>query len=256
MPYDSEYLSQGDQKALSAKNLLHFHNPAADGDAASILSTFHTSTTTTTCTTTTANANTTNEPLLEAHLSQKANRITSNIWPRGGKGKELRQRAVRSSIYGVEIRILDAPHILAGQTGLFAARPYRQYDFVGEYCGEVLPAVNPHQSKFYQADIEEKKGFPLRVDGQRSGNECRAINHYENIAKSPSVIFSICYVEELPRLMIICKRDIAVGEELLLDYGSDYVKDHFQPKQHPSGGCQDNNDQSRSVDWAEMAGEG
>lgn len=233
MPVDADYLSQEDQKALTAKNLLHFHNPASDAAISTSTST------------STANDD---EPL-EAHLSQKSNLINANIWPRGGKGKELRKHAVRSSIYGVEIRILDEPHILAGQTGLFAAQPFRQYDFVGEYCGEVVPSGNP-QSKFYQAELEEKKLFPLSVNGQESGSECRAINHYENIADAPSVIFSICYVEELPRIMIICKRDIAVGEEILLDYGTDYVKDHLQPK---ALGCQD---QSGPVDWSEMAGEG
>jgi hypothetical protein len=238
MPVDAEYLSQEEQKTLTAKNLLHFHNPV---DAA--ISTSNASSSTSTSTDIAKD-----DELLEAHLSQKANLINSNIWPRGGKGKELRKHAVRSSMYGVEVRILDEPHILAGQTGLFAARPFRQYDFVGEYCGEVVPAGNP-QSKFYQADLEEKELFPLSVNGQRSGSECRAINHYENIADAPSVVFSICYVEEFPRLMIICKKDIAVGEEILLDYGIGYVKDHLQPK---ASGCQDQS----PVNWSEMAGDG
>jgi hypothetical protein len=34
-----------------------------------------------------------------------------------------------------------------------------------------------------------------------------------------------CHVEELPRIMLVCKRNIEVGEEFLLDYGSGYVKE-------------------------------
>ena len=32
-----------------------------------------------------------------------------------------------------------------------------------------------------------------------------------------------CYVDELPRVMIVCVRDIGVGDEFLLEYSERYV---------------------------------
>jgi hypothetical protein len=43
--------------------------------------------------------------------------------------------------------LLDPPHLLEGQFGLFAARPFSQFDIVGEHCGEVVPATNNNQQK-------------------------------------------------------------------------------------------------------------
>jgi SET domain-containing protein len=34
----------------------------------------------------------------------------------------------------------------------------------------------------------------------------------------------IAYVEELPRVMIVCTKDIKTGNEILLKYSDDYVE--------------------------------
>jgi hypothetical protein len=64
-------------------------------------------------------------------------------------------------------------HILAGQTGLFAIQGYRQFDIVGEYCGEVTA---PGEGGEYATYLEEKRDFEsLGLDAQHCGNESRAI---------------------------------------------------------------------------------
>jgi hypothetical protein len=231
MTFD-EYLSKKDQKTLSEKNSFHFQNKQQKTPNNSI--TFD------------------GELQDQEYITQKAVRISANIWPKTGLGKEMRKRASRSSMHGVEMTLLEPPHLLAGQFGLFAARPFSQFDIVGEYCGEVRPARNNQQHWEYKARLEDKDVFPLGVDAQYRGNECRAINHFENIADAPNVIMKICYVEELPRVIVLCKRDIAIGEEFLLNYGDDYVDEYIRPKKGPPV----SKDESVPlVAWSEMTGQ-
>ncbi|KAI2499583.1 hypothetical protein MHU86_3379 [Fragilaria crotonensis] len=226
----STYLSDSDQNALSGRNALHFR---AEPDVSVASKTDKTTETIT------------DETPIEGHRAEKPIQITSNMWPRKGTGKEMRKGAYRSSIHGVEMRQLDESHLLAGQTGLFAATCFVQCDIVGEYCGEVVPSMHGRE---YKAVLEENATFPLGVDSQRYGNECRAINHYENIAALPNVVMKTCYVDQLPRLMIVCKRDIAIGEEFLLDYGDAYVNAFLQGNQGDLIGS------STPISWSEMAG--
>ena len=239
MTLDEVYLSKHDQKTLSEKNSLHFQNKQHE--------TINNNSDATIC-----------HGVLQQdqkyNITQKAVRISANVWPRTGPGKEMRKRASRSSMHGVEMRLLEPPHLLAGQFGLFAARPFSQFDIVGEYCGEVVPATNNKQQHWeYQARLEDKDVFPLGVDAEHRGNECRAINHFENIGEEPNVIMKICYVEELPRVIILCTRDLAMGEEFLLNYGDDYADAYIRTKKPPLPKKEEKS--VPSVAWSEMAGQ-
>jgi hypothetical protein len=165
----------------------------------------------------------------DEHLEIRAIHTSSNIWPKKRAGKVLKKQASRAFMHGVEIRRLCEPHLLAGQTGLFAANPFEQFDILGEYCGLVHGKVYTPLlgSGEYCANLEDVryKLSPIGLDAQSFGNEGRVINHYANIAETPNVIMKRCHVEELPRIMLVCKRNIGVGEEFLLDYGSGYVKE-------------------------------
>jgi hypothetical protein len=165
---------------------------------------------------------------LEAHLSQKATHITSNVWPRSSIGKHLRKKAARAFMHGVEIRALKEPHILKGQNGLFAVEAFRQFDIVGEYCGRVTTSGGGEYSAYLDSARDQNS---LGLDAQGVGNEARTINHYQSVADAANVIMKICYVEQLPRIMIVCKRNILIGEEFLLDYGDEYVNEYFVGKE-------------------------
>lgn len=47
----------------------------------------------------------------------------------------------------------------------------------------------------------------------------RFINSHINIAHGPNVTLRTAYIGDLPHLLVVCLRDIEVGEEFLLDYG-------------------------------------
>jgi SET domain len=182
----------------------------------------------------------------QRHLMSKAIHITSNIWPRHRSGKEMRKKASRSMLHGVEIRTLDTSHFLSGETGLFASNPFCQFDIVGEYCGVVTGDMN--NGGEYAAHLL----MTMALNAQDYGNETRAINHYQNIAKGPNVIMKICHVDGLPRIMIVCKADIAVGEEFLLNYGDEYVQ-HYLSGFDAKADSIINNQQ---VDWSELSSGG
>lgn len=153
--------------------------------------------------------------------------ISSNVWPRSSYGRKLRKRTARPWMNNVEIRELHAPHLLAGQLGLFVAiEPFRQFDIIGEYCGQVFEEEDGNDNSVYATYLEDRdKKYALGVDAFREGNECRFINHYQGIANEPNVVMKTCYVDELPRVMIVCTKDIIdIGQEILLQYSDEYVK--------------------------------
>lgn len=162
---------------------------------------------------------------LEKHLSSRAKHITSNTWPRSRQGRQLKKRAAQPYLHGVEIRRLEASHPLSDELGLYAVRNFCQFDIVGEYCGEVFDSQGGGEYATYLEDRSKK--YALGVDASSEGNECRFINHFRGIAEEPNVIMKIGYVENLPRVMIVCTRDIDSGEELLLKYSDEYVEEYL-----------------------------
>ena len=51
---------------------------------------------------------------IATYLSTKAEFGSSNRWPKSRRGKNMRQKAFRSCMHGVEIRTLPDEHFLAG----------------------------------------------------------------------------------------------------------------------------------------------
>lgn len=150
--------------------------------------------------------------------------INTNTWPRSSRGRKLKKSANRSFIHGVEIRRLEDPHPLSGQLGLFAAQRFEKFDILGEYCGEVYDGVGGSEYATFLED--RRKKYALGVDATLFGNESRFINHFEGIAKDPNVIMKIAYVEGIPRVMIVCKKDIEIGEELLFKYSDEFAREY------------------------------
>ncbi len=116
---------------------------------------------------------------------------------------------------------------------MFATEKFFQFDIVGEYTGRVVDdSVNGH----YVAALEDKAVMDsLGVDAIECGNEMRYINSYLNIDFSPNVTMRTAYINTYPHLLIVCTRDIEVGEELLLDYGKAYTDAYLRPRPREGG---------------------
>ena len=62
------------------------------------------------------------------------------------------------------------------------------------------------------------------MNAENEGNELRFMNDFHNIADSNNVSMRRCYIDTLPRILIVCERDIEEGEEILTSYGEEYCK--------------------------------
>ena len=130
-----------------------------------------------------------------------------------------RSKYERDSIEGIEVRTLPSSHLLAGQKGVFATTSFRKHDIVGEYTGIIksddMTTPSGNMYKFFLKD-------GIYIDGQYNSNELKYVNSHINIAKEPNLIARTCYLDRLPRVLYVSKREIQPGEELLIDYGKDY----------------------------------
>eukprot|EP00947_MAST-08B_sp_MAST-8B-sp1_P001875 g1875.t1 len=155
---------------------------------------------------------------------------------------------------GTRIMELALPHPLASekgsgnaqrQCGLFATQAFEHYCVMGEYIGEIkqssgqcafdgefcatLEEEEGERSEDRQDEGKEERRKKYVLDAGLRGNEARFINHYEGIASKPNVIMKTGMVDMMPRRLIIAKCDIAVGEEILVDYGPGFTEYHFDP---------------------------
>ncbi|KAL6079973.1 Glucose transport transcription regulator RGT1 [Balamuthia mandrillaris] len=162
--------------------------------------------------------------------------------------EEEEDKEERLSDY-LEIRKLaDKQHPCNGQHGCFALLPYREGEVVCIYAGAVVNMDVGEYESYYNVDYSTQSApertSRMRVDASWIGNEARFINDYRGVptssssVSSPNVKLEKVWLgiaqpqhyrkhleeEEKDHLVVVvqCIRDIAVGEELLLDYGMRY----------------------------------
>ncbi len=114
---------------------------------------------------------------------------------------------------------LDVKRSYAG-LGLFAGEPIKKGTKVIEYIGEKVSAeeANKRGGK-YLFEINTK----WTIDGTTRKNTARYINHACGSASN-------CEAEnDRSRIFIIAKKNIAAGDELTYDYGSEYFDEHIKP---------------------------
>jgi len=175
--------------------------------------------------------------------------MTENLWPKHGAGASMKKKAARRYMAGVEIRRLADGHPLPGQQGLFATQNFTQFDVIGEYVGVVLKQGDGGGE--YVACLEDgPHDQVLGLDAGSSGNEARFINSCLGIGDGqPNVVMKTAYVETLPHLLIIACREIAIGEELLLDYGEAFTRVHVQGLK----GERETTPLVEDIDWGELS---
>ena len=102
--------------------------------------------------------------------------------------------------------------------GLFAVVPIRKGDFILEYTGKKIPtALADTMTSRYLFEIDKD----WTIDGSARSNTARYINH----ACDPNTEAEI----ENGRIMIHAVRNIKKGEELTIDYDSEYFDEFIRP---------------------------
>lgn len=104
--------------------------------------------------------------------------------------------------------------------GLFAAAPFTKGELVIEYVGEVVSDEEAQRrGGKYLFELNDQ----WTIDGSGRDNIARYINHSCKPNCTPELN------DDETRVFIYAKRNIAPGEELTYNYGSDYFKRVIKP---------------------------
>ncbi|MCR4281310.1 MAG: SET domain-containing protein [Candidatus Kaiserbacteria bacterium] len=102
--------------------------------------------------------------------------------------------------------------------GLFANKRIKKGEFILEYIGEKIPtSVADKMTSRYLFEINEK----WTIDGSTRSNTARYINH----ACSPNTSAEV--LED--KIMIFAVREIRKGEEITIDYDTEYFDEFIRP---------------------------
>lgn len=108
--------------------------------------------------------------------------------------------------------------------GLFAGEDLKADDFLGEYKGEIIPRPEvDRRAEIYNATGQFyffTLNCNLEVDGTNASNKFRFANHKD----APNIWARTMLCNMVNRIGLWAKRDIAVGEELFLDYGESFKR--------------------------------
>lgn len=105
--------------------------------------------------------------------------------------------------------------------GLFTSRPFKPWEFIGEYTGVV------RRRKRLQSNVNDfcfmypKEWFSFRsytIDGNKQGNYVRFINHSD----TPNCESVAVFHDGIFHIILRTIKEIAEGEELTYDYGDIY----------------------------------
>jgi hypothetical protein len=146
--------------------------------------------------------------------------LDTNDWSMIPNKDEYEQEG---SIKGVEVRVLDPPHILAGQRGVFATKQFSKYDVIGEYSGIIKKDDDTDPKNLYIFTLVDD----VCIDGETHSNELKYVNSHLNIDHEPNLVPSMTYINKEPKVLYVCRKDINIGEELLIDYGEEYNVGHI-----------------------------
>lgn len=103
--------------------------------------------------------------------------------------------------------------------GLFTRRNLRKETFIAEYTGETIRTViaDKREREYKEKGLENyffALGNGMVVDATKKGGIGRFLNH----SCSPNLISDLVTIHGEHRIHIFCKRNLAKGEELVLDY--------------------------------------
>ena len=102
--------------------------------------------------------------------------------------------------------------------GLFATRHFKKGERIIEYFGREISKAEEYTSRSkYLFEVNSRK----TIDGTVRENFARYINHSCKPNCQPEIVRGRVFIDAL--------RNIKEGEELLYDYGEEYVNEHIKP---------------------------
>jgi hypothetical protein len=112
----------------------------------------------------------------------------------------------------------------SSQWGLFAGRPIKRHEYIGEYAGSVLPDDQARGSNYV---YEYPFVANVSIDAKDRGNLMR----FANNSQSADNVYPLpVFANGFWHMVFVAKKLIAEGEQILCNYGSEYFKDGPAPE--------------------------
>ena len=111
--------------------------------------------------------------------------------------------------------------------GVFANARLKKGEMVGEYTGEVKKGDSSSKSAYIFAFMIYGNFMANYVlDAEKAGNEMRFVNH----SQTPNLDFKYVFSQGQWHIIFVANRDVKVGEQLFINYGSSYWKARKPPE--------------------------
>ena len=126
--------------------------------------------------------------------------------------------------YRVKRRLVLGKSTICEGLGIFAGQMFKKGDFIGEYTGEVLNFEEAEKRGRVYSNMSVYYLFTLNnnniIDAYMYGNKTRFINHGSFGIDNANVKIMYCQGEH--KIGIYAQKDIAIGDEVLFDYGNKF----------------------------------
>lgn len=121
------------------------------------------------------------------------------------------------------LEIRQVPILQSRNLGVYATKPLRKGHVFGQYAGKLVKASSLRRCLDLQNDYIMDISDNYCIDASEYGNETRFMNDYRGFASHSNAEYSV-KTEGVPYVTIdvVASRDIKAGEQILLDYGSEY----------------------------------
>lgn len=149
------------------------------------------------------------------------------------KGKMTREQLWLGAFYKKELLSPFIPDVFLRFTpigwGVFAARDFKEREFIGEYGGVVrkrgrLDKKNAYCFEYILAPGEKS---PYTVDASEQGGISRYLNH----SFKPNLQSALATYDHVPHIIFYTKKPVSKGTELTYDYGENYWSNRASPKE-------------------------
>jgi len=142
------------------------------------------------------------------------------------KGELTQEQLWNGSYYKKEIQSFFFPDVTLKWIqddigfGLFANRPFKKGQFITEYAGKVRKKKRDDAKNAYCFEYVIAPHIPTSyvIDAQDQGGFGRLINHSDK----PNLRTALATIDSINHVILIAIEPIAIGDQLLYDYGIDY----------------------------------
>lgn len=151
------------------------------------------------------------------------------------RGELTRHQLWMGSYYRKEIESLFLPDVFLRWIdpdigwGVFANRPFKKMEYIGEYSGKVRKRRREDKKNAYCFEYVAAAGVPTSytIDARDQGGIARFINHSD----VPNLLSTLATFDRISHVILIANEPISKGAQLLYDYGPDYWSRRKRPKQ-------------------------